>query len=310
MHPYLSVLRSPFPGTLCDEDVGGCGRNRCENGGTCSPQLVRGRHTYWCVCPAGFAGPRCRTPTTTTTTFSFKGNGGYLRVETRGLLRRDPRLRVTFGFRTRGPAGTLLQCRAGDLLLAVELLGGRLRLVSRRGGRRRPGFTLVQELPGHVSDGEWHAAEASLGAGGSLIRLLCPGGGGGGGDGGSGDGGSDCGIGGDGGIDNGGGDHVGGGDVGGTGGGRDSVGPGLPGGLTPVCQSLFLGAAELEAEEHSPAAFFHGCFRNVLVDSRPVAPRDPGRDSDAAQANVTVGCEDEDGCEAADCQEGECEAWL
>ncbi|CAL8280990.1 unnamed protein product [Lota lota] len=259
-----------YGGDTCAVALSGCDGNRCENGGICSPLLVHEQHTYSCGCLAGFAGPRCQTPTT----FSFEGKGGYLRIETQVSR---ARLRLTFSFRTREPAGTLLQRKVGDLLLTVELLGGQLRLSSRRG--RGSSITLFQELQGNVSNGKWQAVEASLGAGVSWIRLLCAGGCCGGGC----DGGGDVrGFDGDGGFDGGG----------------------------VVCQSLFLGAAGLNlgVGEESQTAF-RGCFRDVVVDSQLVVPRDPGPEADAIQANVTMGCSDEDKCEAAPCgSRGRCVA--
>uniref|UniRef100_A0A8C5CVJ2 Uncharacterized protein n=1 Tax=Gadus morhua TaxID=8049 RepID=A0A8C5CVJ2_GADMO len=222
-----------YGGETCADALSGCDDHRCENGGICWPLLVQDQHTYWCGCLAGFSGTRCQTPTA----FSFQGSGGFLRVET--PVRGAP-LRLAFSFRTRGLAGTLLQRRVDHLLLTVELLSGQLRISGRRG--QGLNTTLVQELQGNVSDGEWHAVEASLSGGG-----------------------------------------------GGGGGGEDG-------------DILFLGAPGLTpgVGEEAPAAF-RGCFRDVVVDSELVLPRGPGPEAEEIQVNVTMGCTDEDLCGGAPC---------
>ncbi|KAK0154954.1 Protein crumbs 1 [Merluccius polli] len=263
-----------YGGQTCAVALSGCDDGRCENGGVCLPLLVRDQHAYSCVCLAGFSGRRCQTPTT----FSLERSGGYLRLETRGP-RRDPKapLRLTFGFRTRGPAGTLLQCRAEDLLLTVELLSGRLRLSSRRG--QGSSVTLVQELRANVSDGEWHVGSAGSACSAQVVVVV-----------------------------------------------EVVVMMVVVMMLVVVVVvvvvvvmmlvvvmmvvvvvvmmmlvvSVSLGAAGLNPGVESPAAF-SGCFRDVVVDSRLVAPGDLGSESDVIQVNVTMGCSDEDKCEAAPC---------
>ena len=46
---------------------------------------------------------------------------------------------------------------------------------------------------------------------------------------------------------------------------------------------------------------FRGCFRDVVVDSRLVLPGALGPAAEGTQANVTMGCSDEDLCEGAPC---------
>ncbi|XP_068604597.1 protein crumbs homolog 1-like [Brachionichthys hirsutus] len=248
-----------YGGATCTTALTGCHGNRCENGGTCSPLLVADEQTWTCLCLAGFAGPRCQT----STVFSFESRG-FVSVETQ-LLDPDAPLNVTFGFRSAKPVGTLLQRRAGDLLLSVELTGARLGLRSRRG---RGSIALVRELPLSLSSNTWYTAEASLGDVSSLIRLICtegscasaevqllqP----------------------------------------------DSALPD-PGGAG---QSLFIGAAggefgTMERGDH-PSPFL-GCFRDVFVNSKLMLPVPETGNTDA-QENVTAGCSDQDKCAENPCQ--------
>lgn len=191
-------------------------------------------------------------------------------IETQ-LLDPEAPLNVTFSFRSAGPVGTLLQRRVDDLLLSIELMDGYLCLRSLRG---QGSITLVQQLPEYLSNNRWHTVEASLGGVVSLIRLLCTEG--------------NC--------------------------PRDSraevqlleQASALPEARAPR-QSLFIGAVggswglgkAVDEADHPPA--FLGCFRDVLVDSHLVLPVIVPQDSDA-QANITVGCSDEDKCDESPCQ--------
>lgn len=187
------------------------------------------------------------------------------------LLDPEAPLNVTFSFRSARPVGTLLQRRVEDLLLSIELMDGYLCLCSLRG---QGSSTLVQQLPEFLSDNRWHTVEASLGGVVSLIRLLCTDG--------------SC-----------------------TSDSRAEVqllelASALPETGT-ARQSLFMGAVGgswglgkvVEEADHPPA--FLGCFRDVFVDSRLVLPVVVPEDSDA-QANITVGCSDQDKCDDSPCQ--------
>ncbi|XP_061784647.1 protein crumbs homolog 1-like [Nerophis lumbriciformis] len=148
----------------CNVALRGCDDNQCQSGGLCSPALVKGEHTYTCICFPGFVGSKCQT----STVFSFESQG-YMYIETQFVDPVSP-LNVTLSFRTERPVGTLLQRRVADLLLSVELLDGHLSL---RSLRDQGSSTLVQELPAYISNNEWHTVEAALGGVVSFIRLLC-----------------------------------------------------------------------------------------------------------------------------------------
>lgn len=222
-------------------------------------------HSYTCICPAGFTSPKCQTPTV----FSFESRG-YVYIQT-PLLDQEAPLNVTFSFRTEQLVGTLLQRRVDDLLFSIELMHGHLCLLSLRG---QGSSTLVQELPGYLSDSKWHTVEASLGGVISLIRLLCTEG--------------SC--------------------------TRESnaevqlleQASSLPE-PEAVRHSLFIGAISgnwtlgraVEEADYPPA--FLGCFRDVFVDSRLLLPVIAPEGSHI-QANITVGCSDKDKCDDSPCQ--------
>uniref|UniRef100_A0A8C5N118 Uncharacterized protein n=1 Tax=Gouania willdenowi TaxID=441366 RepID=A0A8C5N118_GOUWI len=155
-----------YGGETCSVPLTACDgpQPQCENHGTCSPSFQDQRHTFTCLCPQGFTGPRCHT----STIFSFRSRG-HVALETHN---KDPNvpLSISFSFRTSRPSGTLLQHQVDQLLLTVQLKDGHLRLLSLRGPESRT--TLVQELPEFLSDSSWHRVEVSLGGVVSLVRLL------------------------------------------------------------------------------------------------------------------------------------------
>ncbi|KAM9790328.1 protein crumbs homolog 1-like [Syngnathus typhle] len=153
-----------YGGQTCIVPLSGCDDNQCENDGICSPLLVHGKHTYSCICAAGFSGSKCQT----STFFSFESQG-YMYIETH-LVDPEAPLNVTLSFRTERLVGTLLQRRVAGLLLSVELTDGHLCL---RSLKNRGSSVLVQQLPEFISNNKWHTLEASLGGVVSLIRLLC-----------------------------------------------------------------------------------------------------------------------------------------
>ena len=248
-----------YGGETCTTALSGCDEHGCENGGTCTPVLGSNGHTHACSCLAGFAGPSCRT----STAFSFESRG-YVYVATRHRGPEAP-LNVTFSFRSERAAGTLVQQRADDLVLSIELSEGRLCLRSLRG---QGSSTLVQELPDFLSDNRWHRVEASLGGVISFIRLICSG--------------TTCS-----GVP-----------------AAEALLHGQPNavpdpGAAP--RSLFIGAGGGGWDGADRPPHFLGCFRDVFVDSRLVVPGVAPQGSDA-QANVTAGCSDRDKCEDGPCQ--------
>lgn len=255
-----------YGGETCATVLLGCDGNQCDNGGVCSPLLINDQHTYTCTCLAGFTGSRCQTRTV----FSFESRG-HMYIET-ALLDPEAPLNVTFSFKTDRPVGTLLQHRVDDLLLSIELMDGQLSLRSQKG---HGSVTLVQQLPKYLSNGRWHAVEASLGGVVSLIRMLCTEG--------------SCNR-----------DFRGNVQL-----LRQAVALPEPG---TARQSLFLGTAgpgsesgRPEGDANQPAPAFLGCFRDVFVDSHLVVPVALATTSDT-QANVTVGCNDRDKCDDGPCQ--------
>ncbi|XP_077360027.1 protein crumbs homolog 1-like isoform X1 [Festucalex cinctus] len=153
-----------YGGQTCTVALSGCDDNQCENGGICSPVLIHGKHSYSCICLAGFSGSKCQT----STVFSFESQG-YMYIDTH-LVEPEAPLNVTLSFRTERLVGTLLQRRVAGLLLSIELMDGHLCLHSLK---NQGSSTLVQQLPEFISNNKWHTLEASLGGVVSLIRLLC-----------------------------------------------------------------------------------------------------------------------------------------
>ncbi|XP_053739020.1 protein crumbs homolog 1-like [Synchiropus splendidus] len=238
-----------YGGDTCTVALTGCDGSQCENAGVCSPLFLNHQHTYACICRPGFSGPKCQT----STTFSFESRG-FLQISTQQTDPLAP-LNVTFSFRTDRPVGSLLQRRAGDLLLSVQLMEGRLSL---RSLRAQGTSTVVQELPAFLSNNRWHTVEASLGGVISLIRLLCSEG--------------NC-----------------------------TQQPGDPKVLQQsstalksksVRQTLVIG---VDSGQDGPPAFL-GCIRDLFVDSHLVVA------DSHAQVNVTVGCSNKDKCEESPCQ--------
>lgn len=151
-----------YGGKSCEIALTGCDYIQCENGGICSPLFVGGEHTFTCFCLAGFTGSKCQIQTA----FSFESQG-YIQ-----LPDLQAPVNVTFTFKTDREVGTLLQQRADNLLLSIELVDGHLCLYSSQHGGPS---TLVQMLPDYSSDNKWHTVEASLGGRVSLMWLLCTG---------------------------------------------------------------------------------------------------------------------------------------
>ncbi|KAK5859504.1 hypothetical protein PBY51_021057 [Eleginops maclovinus] len=298
-----------FAGTFSEDDLSGCEKQLCQNGGLCESH----DGAFRCLCSQQsqngrlYGGENCTTSLLgcddnqcenrgicspllvdgehtytciclagftgpkcqTTSVFSFETQG-YIYVKTQLLDPEDP-LNVTFSFRTDRPFGTILQHRVDNLLLSIELTDGHLGLHSLKG---QGSSTLVQELPEYLSNNKWHMVGASLGVAVSMIKLLCTE--------------ESC-----------------------TRDFNSEVQLLEPASALPepgsVRHSLFIGAVRGnwssggEAdEEHYPPVFL-GCFRDVLVDSHLVLPATVPEGSDA-QVNVTEGCSDRDRCDDSPCQ--------
>lgn len=191
-------------------------------------------------------------------------------IETQQLDPEGP-LNLTFSFRTEKLTGILFQRGVDNLLLSIELMDGRLCLLSQRG---QGSSTLVQELPEYVSNNKWHTVEAFVGGVVSLIRLLCTEG--------------SC-------------TRDSGADV-----QLLDQAAALPE-LGAVRQSLFIGAVRgnwtlgrpEERGDSLPA--FLGCFRDVFVNSYLVLPVEVPKDS-RTQVNLTAGCSDKDKCDDSPCR--------
>ncbi|XP_038139449.1 protein crumbs homolog 1-like [Cyprinodon tularosa] len=254
-----------YVGENCTVPLTGCEESQCENGGRCSPLLVNDQHTFMCICPPGFSGPRCRT----STTFSFESQG-YMYIDTKQLESESP-LNLTFSFRTENPTGTLFQRRVDDLFLTIELMDGHLCLFSLKNQSNK---ALVQELPEYLSNNKWHTAEASLGGAVSLIRLLCRE--------------RSCTRNSSAAV------HP----------MHSTAALPEPGAvrqtlfLGAIAGNWSSGGVEDEAN-HPPA--FLGCFRDVIVDSLLVLPAEAPKDS-SIQVNIVAGCSDRDKCEDSPCQ--------
>lgn len=153
-----------YGGANCDQRLIGCEGHECQNQGTCSPLLLDGEHGYTCSCTPGYTGPLCSTPTA----FSFERRG-YLLLHS-PLVATEVSCIILLSFQTVLPRGTLFRRNSGGLLLSLELIEGRLRLMLKKEeeeekevvSRGEEGPSQVLELPHNVTDGEWHTVKTVL----------------------------------------------------------------------------------------------------------------------------------------------------
>ncbi|XP_028301371.1 protein crumbs homolog 1 isoform X2 [Gouania willdenowi] len=158
-----------YGGVNCSVRLVGCEGHECQNHGSCSPFLLDGTHGYSCSCSPGFTGPLCQTPTT----FSFERRG-YLLLHN-PLVDVEVTCNVTLSFKTVLPQALLFQRNTRELLLTLELEGGKLRLTLTKKalvGTELENPIQVLELLHEVADGQWHTVEAALGNWLLSLKLL------------------------------------------------------------------------------------------------------------------------------------------
>ncbi|TRY60562.1 hypothetical protein DNTS_026975 [Danionella cerebrum] len=147
----------PWGGETCSVSLTGCVQNPCQNNATCLPWLHEQEHRLSCLCPAGFHGEHCETPTT----FSLLP-GQYLTVEIQksNRRRRETELHgpnVKLRFRSTLPDAVIFYRGSGEQFLTLELIGGKLHSRAESGDLKLSG-----ELEGDFSDGFWHEVTVSV----------------------------------------------------------------------------------------------------------------------------------------------------
>lgn len=235
--PETEPEELPWGGDHCDIKLHGCVDHECQNGATCHPWLVGEEHGHTCLCPHGFYGEQCSTPTT----FSFSTPGFVLiEVVLEERRRREAEhhnhhgLGVQLRFRTTLPDMLLFYRGDADNHLLLEISGG---------GLHAKAFSEDYELdvtfPGLVSDGHWRDAHVFLGEEGLVLILKGPG-----------CDGEGCTVE-DGGLD----------------------GSGFQ--PSEAFTHIYVGGAPEELLEHTVSgAGFIGCLEDLLIDSKPILPQD------------------------------------
>ncbi len=160
----------PWGGPQCTVQLLGCIDHPCQNDATCLPWLNGETHGHTCLCPPGFYGDVCSTPTT----FSFSSPKFFL-IEVPPLERRKRDigeqkhpLGVRLRFRTTLPDMLLFFRGNAEFFLSLEIVGGELRAkaISKEGG------SLEAKLPALISDGDWHEAVVNIDGWNQDIRLV------------------------------------------------------------------------------------------------------------------------------------------
>ncbi|KAM8728657.1 protein crumbs homolog 1-like isoform 1-T3 [Acanthopagrus schlegelii] len=159
----------------CSSD-NACAVNPCLNGGVC--------YSMWddfiCNCPPNTAGRRCEEvkwcelspcPATAVcqprpqgfeclSNVTFRVESGVLLYRSNGKIKR--RLSsVSFSFRSRQAAATLLHAQKDSDHLTVSLMDSHL-VIELQAGARKDSHQMTLESKGPVSDGEWHTVELSM----------------------------------------------------------------------------------------------------------------------------------------------------
>nr|KAF6277507.1 cadherin EGF LAG seven-pass G-type receptor 1 [Pipistrellus kuhlii] len=147
---YTCACQEGFTGEHCEVNAraGRCALGVCKNGGTCVNLLIGGFH---CVCPpGGFERPYCEVPARSFPPRSF--------VTFRGLRQRF-HFSVSLAFATRERDGLLLyngRFNEKHDFLALEVVGEQVQLTFSAGETTT---TVAPQVPGGVSDGQWHVVQ-------------------------------------------------------------------------------------------------------------------------------------------------------
>ncbi|KAG5834971.1 hypothetical protein ANANG_G00267180 [Anguilla anguilla] len=165
--PELEPDALPWGGRHCDVLLLGCVAHACENGATCRPWVASdGLHGSTCVCPPGFYGELCATPTT----FSFS-TPGFVLVEVppanRSRRWAEPgpgQASVSLRLRTTLPDMVVFHRGDAHNFLSLEIVGGSLRARAESEGGAQEAW-----LEGVVSDGDWQEVGVVVGAGLMLV---------------------------------------------------------------------------------------------------------------------------------------------
>ncbi|XP_006866949.1 PREDICTED: cadherin EGF LAG seven-pass G-type receptor 1, partial [Chrysochloris asiatica] len=147
---YTCECLEDYTGEHCEVNVrsGRCANGVCKNGGTCVNLLIGGFH---CVCPPGeYEKPYCEVTTRSFPPQSF--------VTFRGLRQRFHfTISLTFATRERN-ALLLYNGRFNEKhdFLALEIVDEQVQLIFSAGETTT---TVVPQVPGGVSDGQWHSVQ-------------------------------------------------------------------------------------------------------------------------------------------------------
>ncbi|XP_024237361.2 protein crumbs homolog 2a [Oncorhynchus tshawytscha] len=273
--PEAEPDKLPWGGHHCGIQLLGCVDQECQNGATCHPWLEEEEHGHTCLCPHGFYGELCSTPTT----FSFSSPGFVLIMVTLEVEERRRRRHaehhhhgkgVRLRFRTTLPDMVLFYRGDADSHLLLEIVGG---------GLRAKAFSEDAELEvafsGLVSDGDWHDADVYVNEEEGLVfNLKGPG----------------C-------------DSEG-----------CTVKDGGPNGPHFVPSEAFghvyVGGAPGELLEHTKSGHgFVGCVEDLLIDFKDILPQNLPEE----QANeMELGCSKTEWCEPDPCSgQGHCvDLWI
>ncbi|KAM8930636.1 protein crumbs homolog 1 [Pelodytes ibericus] len=149
--PHSNITEPYYGGRDCGELLIGCEGHTCQNGGSCIPHLLNGKHSYKCLCPAGFTEPDCGTQTT----FSFNGKAVLSVGKTILQLHKGPLSNISLSFRTAQTSALIFHLGNSSTYLRLYVQDGYVFLVS-YGNSQEAAFL---HLSHNISDDRWHAME-------------------------------------------------------------------------------------------------------------------------------------------------------